>query len=187
MPQKKNPDSLELIRGKSGRVFGDLTSLFVTMKALPMTYNRDMQEDKEPLFDAFHQTSGSLSMAKAVAESVVLHPGVPRAAAEESWVVATDLAEELARNGVPFHRAHQLVGQLVLDSIKSGKKPSDWDGPSLAAFAPEFRPEMARLFSPVEGMKSRELPGGTGPQAVAAALKAAESRLSELKNRIPSA
>ena len=74
MPQKKNPDSLELIRGKSGRVFGDLTSLFVTMKGLPLTYNRDMQEDKEPLFDALHQTSGSLAMAKVVAESVALNP-----------------------------------------------------------------------------------------------------------------
>jgi argininosuccinate lyase len=157
------------------------------MKGLPMTYNRDMQEDKEPLFDAFYQTSGSLSMAQVVAESVVLNPSVPQGAAEESWVVATDLAEELARNGVPFHRAHQLVGQLVLDSVKSGKKPSDWDGPSLAAFAPEFKPEMARLFSPAEGMKSRELPGGTGPQAVAAALNAAESRLSDLKKRIASA
>lgn len=187
MPQKKNPDSLELIRGKSGRVFGDLTSLFVTMKGLPMTYNRDMQEDKEPLFDAFHQTSGSLSMARVVTESVVLDPSVPRAAAEESWVVATDLAEELARNGVPFHRAHQLVGELVLDSLKSGKKPSDWDGPSLAAFAPEFTPQMARLFSPEEGMKSRELPGGTGPNVVAAALNAADTRLGELKRRIAAA
>ena len=183
MPQKKNPDSLELIRGKSGRVFGDLTSLFITMKGLPMTYNRDMQEDKEPLFDAFHQASGSLSMAKAVAESVALNPAVPRAAAEESWVVATDLAEELARSGVPFHRAHQLVGQLVLESVKSGKRPSDWDGASLAAFAPEFKPEMARLFSPVEGMKTRELPGGTGPHAVAAALDDAQDRLNALTRR----
>lgn len=184
MPQKKNPDSLELMRGKSGRVFGDLTSLFITMKGLPMTYNRDMQEDKEPLFDAFHQTSGSLSMAKVVAESAVLKPSVPRAAAEESWVVATDLAEELARKGTPFHRAHQIVGQLVLESIKAGKKPSDWDGASLARFSPEFQPEMARLFSPVEGMKSRELPGGTGPQVVANALDAAEARLSDLRSRI---
>ena len=95
MPQKKNPDSLELIRGKSGRVFGDLTSLFVTMKGLPMTYNRDMQEDKEPIFDAFHQISGSLAMAKVVADSVVLNPAKPAAAAEDSWVVATDLAEEV--------------------------------------------------------------------------------------------
>ena len=87
-----------------------------------MTYNRDMQEDKEPLFDAFHQTSGSLAMAKVVAESVTLNPDKPAAAAEESWVVATDLAEELARSGVAFHRAHQIVGQLVLESTKNGQK-----------------------------------------------------------------
>src|SRR5690242_8603212 len=118
MPQKKNPDSLELIRGKSGRVFGDLTSLFVTMKGLPMTYNRDMQEDKEPLFDAFYQTSGSLRMAAVVASSITLKPEIPLEAAEESWVVATDLAEELARRGVPFHRAHRVVGRLVLESVK---------------------------------------------------------------------
>jgi len=180
MPQKKNPDSLELIRGKSGRVFGDLTSLYVTMKGLPMTYNRDMQEDKEPLFDAFHQTSSSLAMAKVVAESVTLDENVPLAAAEESWVVATDLAEELARSGVPFHRAHQLVGQLVLESIKSGVKPSSWTAEALADFAPEFTPELARLLSPIEGMRSRELPGGTGPNAVRDALKEAEARLSAL-------
>ncbi len=182
MPQKKNPDSLELIRGKSGRVFGDLTSLFVTMKGLPMTYNRDMQEDKEPLFDAFHQTSGSLAMARAVAESVLLNEEVPAQAAEESWVIATDLAEELARNGVPFHRAHHIVGELVLESVKSGVKPSSWTPEALAQFAPEFQPDMARLLSPMEGMKSRELPGGTGPNAVRAALKEAEARLTSLSS-----
>lgn len=176
MPQKKNPDSLELIRGKCGRVFGDLTSLFVTMKALPMTYNRDMQEDKEPLFDAFKQTAGSLEMMAAVAQSVVLHREVPAAAAEESWVVATDLAEELSRNGVPFHRAHQLVGQLVLESVRNGKKPSDWNSDSLAKFAPEFTAGMARLLKPSEGMKSRDLPGGTGPASVFGAIAAAEIR-----------
>jgi argininosuccinate lyase len=183
MPQKKNPDSLELIRGKSGRVFGDLTSLFITMKGLPMTYNRDMQEDKQPLFDAFHQTSGSLVMAKVVAESVILNRLRPAAAAEESWVVATDLAEELARNGVAFHRAHQLVGQLVLESYRTGKKPADWTGEELANFAPEFRPEMARLLTPAEGMKSRELPGGTGPMAVKRALRDAGERLEVLFRR----
>jgi len=181
MPQKKNPDSLELIRGKSGRVFGDLTSLFVTMKGLPLTYNRDMQEDKEPIFDAFHQTSGALAMAKVVAESVKLNPAKPAAAAEDSWVVATDLAEELARSGVAFHRAHQLVGSLVLESVKAGKKPAEWDGASLAAFAPEFKPEMARLLNPVEGMKSRALIGGTAPSAVASALAEAKQRLAAMK------
>jgi argininosuccinate lyase len=184
MPQKKNPDSLELIRGKSGRVFGDLTSLFVTMKGLPMTYNRDMQEDKESLFDAFHQTSGSLVMARVVADSVVLKPAKPAAAAEESWVVATDLAEELSRSGVAFHRAHQLVGQLVLESLKSGKKPSQWTGAALAEFAPEFTSDMARLLDPMEGMKSRALPGGTAPEAVSRALAEAKIRLETFEQRI---
>src|SRR4051794_15968165 len=177
MPQKKNPDSLELIRGKSGKVFGDLTSLFVTMKGLPMTYNRDMQEDKEPLFDAFHQTSGSLRMASVVAGSITLNPAIPLAAAQASWVVATDLAEELARKGVPFHRAHQVVGQLVLESVRSGKQPSDWTAEALGQFAPEFTPDMARLLDPTEGMKTRDLPGGTGPNAVQSALQQAEERL----------
>jgi argininosuccinate lyase len=184
MPQKKNPDSLELIRGKSGRVFGALTSLFIIMKGLPMTYNRDMQEDKEPLFEAFEQTLGSLAMAKTVAESVTLQPAKPAAAAEESWVIATDLAEELARSGTAFHRAHQIVGQLVLDSVKTGKKPSQWTGAELAAFAPEFEPEMARLLNPVEGMKSRELEGGTAPRAVARALAEATARLQALEDRL---
>src|SRR5438067_9690119 len=108
MPQKKNPDSLELIRGKSGRVMGCLTSLMVTMKGLPMTYNRDMQEDKVPLFQAADQLAGSLEMARVVIESVSLNAARPAAAAEESWVVATDLAEALARAGTPFQigRAH---------------------------------------------------------------------------------
>jgi argininosuccinate lyase len=185
MPQKKNPDALELIRGKCGRVFGALNSLFVTMKGLPLTYNRDMQEDKEPLFDAFEQTSASLEMARAVAQSVALQPDIPAAAAEESWTVATDLAEELARRGVPFHRAHRLVGQLVLESVKAGKKPSDWNGESLASFAPEFQPDMARLLSPAEGMKTRELPGGTGPKSVKHALQSAEERLTAMRRRIP--
>ena len=184
MPQKKNPDSLELIRGKSGRVFGSLTSLFITMKGLPMTYNRDMQEDKEPLFDGFDQTLGSLQMAKAVTDSVILKPARPAGAAEESWVIATDLAEELARRGVPFHEAHQIVGRLVLESVKAGKKPADWTGESLAAFAPEFSPDMARLLSPAEGMKSRELPGGTGPSAVAGALAFASKRLNAMQGQL---
>jgi argininosuccinate lyase len=180
MPQKKNPDSLELIRGKCGRVFGDLSSLFVTIKGLPTTYNRDMQEDKEPLFDAADQVCGSLEMARGVIDSARLNPARPAAAAEESWVIATDLAEALAREGTSFHRAHQIVGRLVLESVKSGKKPSDWTASDLMNFAPEFSPEMALLLHPVEGMKTRELPGGTGPRSVAAALEEASARLAEL-------
>jgi argininosuccinate lyase len=181
MPQKKNPDSLELIRGKCGRVFGDLTSLFVTMKGLPTTYNRDMQEDKPPLFDAADQLCGSLEMARGVIETARLNPAKPAAAAEESWVVATDLAEALARNGTPFHKAHQIVGRLVLESVRGGKKPADWTAAQLGSFAPEFTPDMARLMNPAEGMKTREIAGGTGPEAVARALDEAQARLDQLR------
>jgi argininosuccinate lyase len=180
MPQKKNPDSLELIRGKSGRVLGALNSLLFTMKGLPLTYNRDMQEDKEPLFEAADQTNGCLEMARVVAESVVLREKVPEQAADESWVVATDLAEALARNGTAFHTAHQIVGRLVLDSVRSGRKPADWTAAQLAEFAPEFTPDVARLLDPREGMKTREIVGGTGPSAVAAAWTEARARLADL-------
>ncbi|MBK9171237.1 MAG: argininosuccinate lyase [Bryobacterales bacterium] len=181
MPQKKNPDSLELIRGKAGRVIGALQALFVTMKGLPMTYNRDMQEDKEPLFDAADQVKGSLEMARGVVESVELRPAPPRSAVEESWVVATDLAEALARSGTPFHQAHQLVGRLVLESVRAGKKPAEWTPEELAAFAPQFDAATARLLSPDEGMKSREIRGGTGPQAVRQALSEAHTRLEAMR------
>ena len=180
MPQKKNPDSLELIRGKSGRVVGCLTSLLVTMKGLPMTYNRDMQEDKVPLFEAADQTAGSLEMMAATIESAKLHPGVPAAAAAESWVVATDLAEALARAGTPFHQAHQIVGRFVLESVRTGKKPADWNAEEMRKFAPEFTGEFAALLDPAAGMQSREIPGGTGPSAVAAALALAKAELGKL-------
>jgi len=179
MPQKKNPDSLELIRGKSGRVFGDFTSLFVTMKGLPSTYDRDMQEDKPPLFDAVDQLAGSLEMMKAVIDSARLNPSRPAAAVEDSWAVATDLAEALARNGTSFHQAHQIVGRLVLESTRAGKKPSAWTAAELAAFDPGFTPAMIALMQPAEGMKTREIRGGTGPGVVAAALEKAAARITQ--------
>jgi argininosuccinate lyase len=154
-----------------------LNALLVTMKGLPLTYNRDMQEDKEPLFDAADQVSASLGMARVVADSVKLNAALPKRAVAESWVVATDLAEALARSGVPFHQAHQMVGKLVLESLRQAKKPSDWTAQELAEFAPEFGTTMVRLLDPMEGMKSREIPGGTGPAAVAKALVEARARL----------
>jgi argininosuccinate lyase len=168
MPQKKNPDSLELIRGKCGRVFGCQSALFLTMKGLPLTYNRDMQEDKEPLFEAVDQTRASLEMARVVAESASLKPEVAYAACERSWVVATDMAEALARSGTPFHQAHQIVGKLVLDSVTTGERPKD------------LEPKLARLLDPREGMRTREIFGGTGPETVARALAEAERRLSRM-------
>lgn len=184
MPQKKNPDSLELIRGKCGRVWGDFNSLYVTMKGLPMTYNRDMQEDKEPLFDCSYQLAGCLEMMRGVAETVNLRVEIPAAAAEQSWAVATDLAEALARAGTPFHQAHKIAGRLVLESLNAGKLPSDWTAEQLVAFAPEFQPEMVKLMQPTEGMKSRQVHGGTAPERVAEALATAEARTAEFRKRL---
>jgi argininosuccinate lyase len=167
MPQKKNPDSLELIRGKSGRVLGCLMSLLTTMKGLPMTYNRDMQEDKVPLFEAADQLAGSLEMAREVVQGAKLNPAKPAAAAQAGWVVATDLAEALARGGTSFHQAHQQVGRWVLESVRTGTTP-------------DLPPDLALLLDPAEGLKTREIPGGTGPRTVAAALVEARRRLTEM-------
>jgi len=150
------------------------------MKGLPMTYNRDMQEDKVPLFQAADEVAGSLEMARVVVESAVLKPAVPLAAAEQSWVVATDLAEALARAGTPFHQAHQIVGRFVLESVRQGRQPSQWSPEEMHAFAPEFTADMAELLDPRRGISTREIPGGTGPRAVAAALIRAGERLKEM-------
>ncbi|HPT25606.1 MAG TPA: argininosuccinate lyase [Bryobacteraceae bacterium] len=180
MPQKKNPDSMELVRGKSGRVIGALTAVLVLMKGLPMTYNRDMQEDKEQLFDAADTLASSLEMVREVIDTTSLKPERPRQAAEDSWVVATDLAEALARSGVAFHQAHVLAGQLVLESVQTGKKPADWTPDALVAFDPRFTPEMASLMDPGQGMKTRRAHGGTAPETVLAALSEARTRLEKL-------
>jgi argininosuccinate lyase len=181
MPQKKNPDALELIRGKCGAVFGDYTALLVTMKGLPMTYNRDMQEDKPRIFDAADHLRGSLEVARVVVETTRLNPARPAAAVEESWAVATDLADALARSGIAFHQAHKIVGRLVRESLRDSKKPADWSASDLAAFAPEFTAEMAASLNPAEGMKTREIAGGTGPATVARALEEARARLDRLR------
>src|ERR1700692_1059765 len=134
---------------------GFLKSLMVTMKGLPMTYNRDMQEDKVPLFEAADEVSGSLLMMSTAIDSAKPPPARPAAAAAESWVVATDLAEALARAGTPFHQAHQIVGRFVLESVRSGKKPADWTPQQMAQFAPEFTGDLAALLDPRQGMQSR--------------------------------
>jgi argininosuccinate lyase len=121
-------------------------------------------------------------MIRVVTESTVLKPDAPARAADESWVVATDLAEALARSGVPFHKAHQIAGKLVLESVKSGRKPADWTAEQLVAFAPEFKPEMIALMKPEEGMKTRSVPGGTAPETVEKALVEAEARLAKMEH-----
>jgi len=181
MPQKKNPDACELIRGKSGRVTGNLLSLMMTIKGLPLAYNRDLQEDKEPVFDAAAHVSGSLAVMKLTVDTAAVHPDRMEAAADEGWVSATALAEALSRKGVPFHRAHQIVGALVLESVRAGKKPQDWTTEQLQAVAPEFDDEARELLTARRALGNHVLPGGTASTSVRNALDEAAKRLEQMQ------
>ena len=181
MPQKRNPDSLELMRGKAGRVIGSLNALMMIIKGLPLAYNRDMQEDKPPVFDAADTLAGTLEVLKLTVDTATLRPEATEDAADASWVSATALAEVLARRGVPFHRAHQVVGGLVLESVKRGRKPSDWTLEELRAIAPEFDQEAKEQLAARRAVENHVPPGGTAPTRVKEALAAAETRLAALQ------
>ena len=183
MPQKRNPDALELVRGKSGPVIGDLVALMTIIKGLPLAYNRDMQEDKPPVFDAADHLAGSLEVLRLCIETTRLRPPAMQTAVDDSWSCATALAESLARRGVPFHRAHQIVGGLVRDSVQQGKWPRDWTLDELRAVAPEFDAEALAMLSPRRALENHGVPGGTAPASVAAALVEAERRLADLRGR----
>ena len=118
MPQKKNPDIAELVRGKAGRLIGDLTGLLATLKGLPLAYNRDLQEDKEPLFDAVDQVALALSAMTGLLATIRFDTDAMQAAADTPYVAATDLAEQLVLTGTPFREAHAIVGALVRDSLE---------------------------------------------------------------------
>src|SRR5262249_55297515 len=182
MPQKKNPDSLELIRGKAGRVAGCLQALLMTTKGLPLTYNRDLQEDKEAVFEAADQTGGALEMAAVVVHSARLNCERAEAAAEQSWTAATELAEALARKGIPSRRAHEIVGRLVLESSRQGRQPSDWTPEQLAAFAPELEAGMADLLRARRAVENHAITGGTAPEMVRQAVEEARRRLEQVKH-----
>lgn len=180
MPQKRNPDALELARGKAGRVCGSLQALMMTLKGLPLSYNRDLQEDKEGVFDAADQVGQSLDVVALCVKTARVRPRAMERAAEDGWVSATALAEILARQGVPFHRAHQVVGGIVLESVKQGKSPADWTLGELQAFAPELDARAMEALSPRNALENHSLPGGTSSQRVREALAAARSRLERL-------
>ncbi len=180
MPQKRNPDALELLRGKTGRVCASLQGLMMTLKGLPLSYNRDLQEDKECVFDAAAQASSSLEVLRLCVDTARVHGEAMERAAEQGWVSATALAEVLARRGVSFHRAHQIVGGIVLASVKAGKRPSDWTLADLREFAPELDEQARLALAPRAALENHNLPGGTAPRRVAEALASARVRLRRL-------
>ncbi len=184
MPQKKNPDSLELIRGKTGRMLGHLVALATVIKGLPLSYNRDLQEDKELIFDAAEQLRGALEMATTVVATATPRPEAMRAAAAGGWACATDLAEYLALRGVPFRQAHETVGRIVRAGLAQDRPPERWSLDQLREFHPAFQQDALALLAGAHGITRRELPGGTGPRAVADALRAARQRLTDWRKNL---
>jgi len=184
MPQKKNPDVPELVRGKTGRVVGALVSLLTTMKGLPLAYNRDMQEDKEPLFDAAATLRDCLQVLCGALASLQVDARRMRAAAEDPMLLATDLAEVLVREGVPFREAHEAVGRVVAHCLEKDLDLGSLSREDLQAFHVAFPAGAAELVSLERSLEARSLPGGTAGAAVDAALARAEREVAEELERL---
>ncbi len=170
MPQKKNPDSMELVRGKAGRVFGDLTALLTTMKGLPLAYNKDMQEDKEAVFDAFDTTAGSLEVSTLVLQNLSLNRERMRMAATKGMLNATELADYLVRKGVPFREAHEIVGKAVLNAIERGLELSELSLDDLRRLSNKIEKDVFECFTLEQTLGTKSQVGGTAPERVAEAL-----------------
>ena len=177
MPQKKNPDVPELVRGKSGRVFGDLMALLVLMKAQPLAYNKDNQEDKQPLFDAVDTVAACLDIFAGLVAGLEPVPEALRAAALEGHATATDLADYLVRRGVPFRDAHEVVSRVVREAERQGKDLAALPLATLRRFSPKIGPDVQRVLTPEGSAAARNHVGGTAPSQVRKAVRAARKRL----------
>jgi len=180
MPQKKNADVAELTRGKTGRVFGHLIGMLTVMKGLPLTYNSDMQEDKEALFDTVDTVVNVLGILPPALQTLTFNTERLADAAAADFSLATDAADLLARNGVPFREAHEIVGRLVRDCTERGCQFSDLSDEEWAEAHPIFGNERPPMTS-AESVAARDVPGGTAPGRVRVALGAALERSSDLR------
>jgi argininosuccinate lyase len=177
MPQKKNPDVPELVRGKSGRAIGNLVALLTVLKGLPLTYNRDLQEDKEPLFDTARTLGDSLEVMAGALATLTVNVARMRAAADDPMLLATDLAEALVRAGVPFREAHEAVGKIVAHCVAGRRDLRTLGREELRAFHPAFASDAEAILSVERALEGRSLAGGTARARVMEALAAAEARL----------
>jgi argininosuccinate lyase len=177
MPQKKNPDSMELVRGKAGRVFGHNVSLLTMLKGLPLAYNKDMQEDKEAVFDAFDTTHACLEVTALVLRNTKVNEERMRAAASQGMMNATELADYLARKGVPFREAHEAVGRIVVKAIERGAELGELSLDELRSFSSAIESDVFAALSLDRTLATKSLIGGTAPQRVAEALAAARESL----------
>jgi argininosuccinate lyase len=181
MPQKKNPDSMELVRGKAGRVFGHLSGLLATLKGLPLAYNKDMQEDKEAVFDTAETVGGALEVTATVLRNIRVREEKTREAAKSGYMNATELADYLARKGMPFREAHDLVGRLVLRAIERDVELQDLPLDELQAFSSLIEEDVYEALSLEQTLRTKSQTGGTSPERVAEALKAARASLADVK------
>ncbi|AWC93070.1 TPA: argininosuccinate lyase [Morganella morganii subsp. morganii] len=177
MPQKKNPDALELIRGKCGRVQGALTGMMMTLKGLPLAYNKDMQEDKEGLFDALDTWLDCLHMAALVLEGIQVKRQRCEEAAKQGYANATELADYLVAKGVPFREAHHIVGEVVVGAIAKGVALEEMPLTELQEFSPVIALDVYDILSLQSCLEKRCAKGGVSPEQVAAAISEAKIRL----------
>ncbi|MCJ8502568.1 argininosuccinate lyase [Desulfatitalea alkaliphila] len=181
MPQKKNPDIPELIRGKTGRVFGDLMALLTLMKSLPLAYNRDMQEDKPPLFDAVDTLQGCLDITIKMLPTIKVKPDVMRQSASVGFLNATDLADYLVGRGVPFRNAHSIAGRCVAHALAQGKELHHLTLQELQNFSKVIEADLFDHLTLEHMINRRQSYGGTATENVRAAIAAAGKRLAEEK------
>ncbi|KPK27853.1 MAG: argininosuccinate lyase [Desulfobacterales bacterium SG8_35_2] len=177
MPQKKNPDMPELIRGKSGRVVGNLMALLTVLKGLPMSYNRDLQEDKEPVFDSVDSVSQSLTVMIELLPGLSFNRDVLAHATQKGYMTATDLAEYLVKKNIPFRQAHAVVGRAVAYSIAKGKELTDLSLEELQEFSSVIAEDVFNILRVEGSVSSRTASGGTAGTAVMKALEKAETDL----------
>lgn len=177
MPQKKNPDVVELIRGKSARVIGNLTSMLVLMKGQPLTYNRDNQEDKEPLFDTIDTALSSLEILTEMVPEIVFHRDTMRAAASEGYTTATDLADYLVCKGIAFRDAHAAVGQAIAAAEANGIDLADLPLPMLQEFCQSIDEDVFQFLTLDGSVQSRDHTGGTAPVQVRLQIENTRKRL----------
>ena len=175
MPNKKNPCAAELVRAKSGRVAGDLVNLLMVLKGLPLAYNRDLQEDKEALFDAVDTTHDCLQVTATLVEGLRFDVDQMRAAAVTGYTLATELADYLSRKGMPFRDAHRVIGQLVASAAASNRSLESYSVGELSAFSPLFGADVAEHLTLEGALKSRDVLGGTAPSRVREALAHVET------------
>jgi argininosuccinate lyase len=177
MPQKKNPDSMELVRGKAGRVFGHLTALLTMMKGLPLAYNKDMQEDKEAVFDTADTLRACLGVTATVLANIHLNETRMHDAATQGHLNATELADYLARKGMPFRAAHETVGRIVMQAIERNVELNDLSLDDLKSFSPLIEPDIFEALSLEQTLATKSQSGGTSPGRVSEALAAARAML----------